>query len=489
MFAINSRSYLLPNVVMRMLFIRKISSSSSYITEFQSLLGNENVQTNDLDSFNQDWLKSHRGKSDIVLFPRNTNDVSNILGYCNQNNLKCVIQSGNTSLVCGATPWQNEIIISMKKLNKILSFDEITGVLHCESGCILQNLEEFVQQKQRLIPYDLGAKGSCMIGGNLATNAGGLRFIKFGPLHSNVLGLEIVMANGKILNLMNSMRKDNTGYHLRHLFIGSEGTLGIITKVSIICPMDYKFKKIFLVACENFNKLIELFRMVQEDFNENLSCFEMMDESSMNVVVENLRLPYPLSRSYPFYSLFELSANDESSLDQRFTKHYEKLVNKSIILDGTYANDSDSEKFHKLKSYRESISEGLRLDGCSYKYDVSLPLNVYYEVVNVMRKRLSSSLSSSNNVVRICGYGHMGDGNMHFNVTSKKFDQQILNQIEPFLYEFVAKNNGSISAEHGIGVKKRKFLHYSKSDEAIKLMQQMKQLFDPKSILNPHVLF
>lgn len=486
MFRINSRPYLLLTNAVRFLFTRKLSSSS-YIADFQSLIGKQNVLTTDLDPFNQDWLKSHCGRSDVVLLPRQTTDVSKILRYCNQNDLKCVVQSGNTSLVCGATPWQNEIIISMKKMNQIISFDEITGVLHCESGCILQNLEEFVQQKQRLIPYDLGAKGSCMIGGNLATNAGGLRFIKFGPLHSNVLGLEIVMANGEILDLMSSMRKDNTGYHLRHLFIGSEGTLGIITKVSILCPKDFKCKKVFLFSLENFNKLIELFQMIQEDFSENLSCFEMIDESSMKAVVDNLNVSFPLSsKSYPFYSLFELSSNDESSLDQRFAKHYEKLVKKSIILDGTYANDSDGEKFRKLKSYRETITEGLRIDGYSYKYDISLPMNVYYEVVNVMRKRLSSSTS---NFVRICGYGHMGDGNMHFNVTSRQFDEQILNLIEPFLYEYVAKYNGSISAEHGIGVKKRKFLHYSKNDEAIKLMQQMKRMFDPKSILNPHVLF
>lgn len=209
----------------------------------------------------------------------------------------------------------------------------------------------------------------------------------------------------------------------------------------------------------------------------------MMDQYSINAVIENLNLPQPLSKLYPFYSLFELSSNDDVALETRVTQQFEKLLAESIILDGTSASDCDS-KFSKLKSYRESIPEGLRKDGHGYKYDVSLPLNVYYKAVEVMRERLKNA-----NYTRICGYGHMGDSNLHFNVTSKKFDPKILNLIEPFLYEFVAEHRGSISAEHGIGMKKKHYLHFSKDMETINLMKQIKQLFDPKSLLNPNVLF
>lgn len=156
----------------------------------------------------------------MVLFPTSTTDVSQVMKYCHKNDIKCVVQSGNTSLVAGSVPVDDEVIISMQKMNKILGFDQLSGVLRCESGCVLHNLEEYVNERNRIIPYDLGAKGSCMIGGNLATNAGGLRFIKYGPLHANVLGIEVVLPNGQVLDLMSSMRKDNTGYHLRHLFIG-----------------------------------------------------------------------------------------------------------------------------------------------------------------------------------------------------------------------------------------------------------------------------
>lgn len=260
--------------------------------------------------------------------------------------------------------------------------------------------------------------------------------------------------------------------------------MGIITKVSILCPREFKNKLVFLVSCENFPKLIKLFRLVQSEFAENLSCFEMMDQYSINAVIENLNFAQPLSKAYPFYSLFELSSNDHLALEARVTEQFEKLLAESIILDGTSASDCDSNKFFKLKSYRESIPEGLRKDGHGYKYDVSLPLNVYYKAVEVMRERLKNA-----NCTRICGYGHMGDSNLHFNVTSKKFDPTILNLIEPFLYEFVAEHRGSISAEHGIGMKKKHYLHYSKDLETINVMKQIKQLFDPKSILNPNVLF
>lgn len=177
-----------------------------------------------------------------MVLPKSTKDVSSILKYAHSTGIKCVVQSGNTSLVAGAVPVEGEVVISMKRMNQILSLDDHSGVLQCEAGCILEHLETFVNGRGRIVPYDLGAKGSCMIGGNVATNAGGLRFIKYGPLAGTVLGLEVVLPDGSILDLMSSMRKDNTGYHLRQLFIGSEGTLGVITKVALFCPMAFKHR-------------------------------------------------------------------------------------------------------------------------------------------------------------------------------------------------------------------------------------------------------
>ncbi len=224
--------------------------------------------------------------------------------------------------------------------------------------------------------------------------------------------------------------------------------------------------------------------MIRCELSEYLTSFEMMDSVAIDAVVSNLNQSMPLNSSEPFYALIELSANDANHVENRLSQVLEKLMSDNIVTDGTYYSDVSLQKFLKLKSYRERIAEGLLRDGYCYKYDVSLPLNVYYELVEVMRERLKGT-----QCLKVCGYGHLGDSNLHFNVTSKQFDQQIVDLIEPFLYEYVSKHKGSISAEHGLGLKKRSHIHYSKKAEAIILMKEIKKLFDPHSILNPGKVF
>lgn len=448
--------------------------------------------TTDLDAYNTDWLGTTKGHSSLVLLPRSTEDVSEILKYAHREGLKCVVQSGNTSLVAGAVPVADEVVINMRRLNRILSLDEHSGVVRCEAGVVLETLERFVNDHHRLVPYDLGAKGSCLVGGNVATNAGGLRFIRYGPLHGTVVGLEVVLADGTVLDLMSAMRKDNTGYHLRQLFIGSEGTLGVITKVALFCPMAFKHRTAALLALPDFPTLLSVFRVVQAELGEYLSCFEMFDQSSLEAVVENLKYPkpFPDAHHHPFYAMFELSGNDGAHLETRLLALLERLWHSSQIREATYAPDSQSAKFAQLRNYREHITLGLRADGAGYKYDVSLPLPVFYEVVEVMRERLLEKEKNSHekpfSVTRVCGYGHLGDGNLHFNVTSPTYQPALLAAIEPALYELVAAHGGSISAEHGIGAKKRPYLRYSKSAEAVRLMGRLKaEVFDVRGTLNP----
>ena len=257
----------------------------------------------------------------------------------------------------------------------------------------------------------------------------------------------------------------------------------MITKVAILCPRSFKHKIASLVALESFDKLLNFYSTVQMELGEYLSCFEMMDRSSMEAVVMNLGFARPLDDLYPFYVMFELSTNDGPYVEGRLLQLLDRLHSNPTILNGTYASDSEQQKFTKLRNYRECITEGLRKDGAGYKYDVSIPLSNYYNVVEIMRERLQGSPFP-----RICGYGHIGDCNLHFNVTSKQFEPEILNLIEPYLYSLVQSFHGSVSAEHGIGFKKRQYLSYSKSAEAIELMRQIKQMFDRKMILNPHKL-
>lgn len=423
------------------------------------------------------------GNSKLVVFPRTTLDVSNILKYCHEQNVTCVVQSGNTSLVAGSVPVDDEVIISMRRMNKIISFDDAAGVLQCEAGCILEHLETLANEHGRTVPYDLGAKGSCLIGGNLATNAGGLRFIRYGPLYANVLGLEVVLPDGQVLDLMSSMRKDNTGYHLKNLFIGSEGTLGIITKVSMLCPIRSHTRIAVLCSLGEYKHILELYRRVQGELNEYLTCFEMMDAESMLAVNDNLAMANPFGEdsSFKFYSLFEVATNDPSYVETKLIKLLSQLETDNIVQQSIHVDDNQSNKFTKLKAYRESITEALRRDGHAYKYDISLPLAVYYDIVEKMRDRLADQADC----VRVCGYGHLGDSNLHLNVTSRIYKDSILALIEPYIYQFVAEHRGSISAEHGIGIKKRQYLECSKPTEAIELMARLKRMIDTKAILNP----
>ena len=262
--------------------------------------------------------------------------------------------------------------------------------------------------------------------------------------------------------------------------LGSEGTLGVITKVSILCPLKLRHQTVALLSVNSYESLLKVFNKVRLELSEYLTTFEMMDDISLDAVVSNLKQTHPLTSSDKFYVLFELSANDSEHMEKRLSKVLEQLMSEQLVSDGTYSTDENLQKFQKLKSYRERIAEALLEDGYTYKYDISLPLNVFYEIVEVMRKRLSNL-----NCKRICGYGHIGDSNLHLNFTSKKFDQQIKDSIEPFLYEYIAEHNGSISAEHGLGLKKRNYIHFSKKAEAVALMKEIKKLFDPKSILNP----
>lgn len=447
---------------------------------FEEIVGKTRILTDDADveAYNVDWLRSVRGFSKCVLKPKTTEEVSAILKYCNERVLAVCPQGGNTGLAGGSNPVFDEVVISTSLMNNILEFDSLSGVLSCQAGCVLEQLETFLLEQGHMMPLDLGAKGSCQIGGNVSTNAGGLRLVRYGSLHGNVLGIEAVLANGEIVNCMSKMKKDNTGYHLKHLFIGSEGTLGFVTKVAIQCPVNPKSINVALLGLESYDKVLEILKTSRRDLGEILSSCEMMDLDALKVVEENLKLRIPI-KECPFYILIETSGSNSNHDEEKLALFLENALDKKVVLDGTQA--SEPSRIKNLWELRENITSALSKDGYGYKYDISLPYESFYSIVNVMRDRLSKLP-----VVRVCGYGHIGDGNLHLNVTSKEYSKEILNTIEPFVYEWVSKVGGSVSAEHGIGFKKTGAVKFSKTPQAIKLMQQMKGVMDPNGILNPY---
>jgi (R)-2-hydroxyglutarate---pyruvate transhydrogenase len=264
----------------------------------------------DIEPFNSDWMRKYRGHSKLVLKPGSTEEVSKILKYCNDNMLAVVPQGGNTGLVGGSVPVFDEIVISLQRMNNIRSFDEVSGIFVADAGVILGVADNFLAEKNHIFPLDLGAKGSCQIGGNVATNAGGLRLLRYGSLHGNVLGIEAVLPDGTVVDDLSKLRKNNTGYDIKQLFIGGEGTIGIITGISILCPQRSPAINVAYFGLESYEKCQEAFREAKNQLSEILSAFELMDGRSQKLVNKATGKKMPLEGEYPFYCLIETSGSN-----------------------------------------------------------------------------------------------------------------------------------------------------------------------------------
>jgi FAD/FMN-containing dehydrogenase len=264
----------------------------------------------DIEPYNSDWMRKYRGQSKLVLKPGTTEEVSKILKYCNENMLAVVPQGGNTGLVGGSVPVFDEIVINLQRLDKIRSFDEVSGILVADAGVILEVADNFLAEKKHIFPLDLGAKGSCQIGGNVATNAGGLRLLRYGSLHGNVLGIEAVLPDGTVIDDLLTLRKNNTGYDLKQLFIGGEGTIGIITAISILCPQRSPAVNVAYFGLESYDHAQKAFRAAKNHLSEILSAFEMMDGRTQKLLRTAAGKKLPLEGDHPFYCLIETSGSN-----------------------------------------------------------------------------------------------------------------------------------------------------------------------------------
>jgi FAD/FMN-containing dehydrogenase len=455
--------------------------------------------TDDLEPFNTDWMRKYRGRTQLVLKPKSTEEVSQILKYCNDRKLAVVPQGGNTGLVGGSIPVFDEIVIQTGRLNQIRSFDEASGVLVVDAGCILEVADRFLAEKKYIFPLDLGAKGSCHIGGNVSTNAGGLRLLRYGSLHGNVLGIEAVLPDGTILDDLSTLRKNNTGYDLKQLFIGSEGTIGLITAVSILCPQRSQAVNVAYFGLASFEKAQQLFREAKSQLGEILSAVELMDKNSQSLVHKVTKKTRPLDNEHPFYVLIETSGSNKKHDDEvsnplpdnefilttekKLEAFLEYVLEENIVDDGVLAQDETQAQ--NLWSWREGVPEALGHGGGVYKYDVSIPLPELYQLVDDTRDRLRAAglvgQTDDYPVVDVIGYGHMGDSNLHLNVPVRRYDKKVEKQLEPFVYEWIQKRRGSISAEHGLGLAKSAFIGYSRDETSLDIMRKLKDLFDPVS--------
>eukprot|EP01126_Amoeba_proteus_P035790 TRINITY_DN3619_c0_g1_i1.p1 TRINITY_DN3619_c0_g1~~TRINITY_DN3619_c0_g1_i1.p1 ORF type:complete len:555 (+),score=113.36 TRINITY_DN3619_c0_g1_i1:113-1777(+) len=507
---------------------------------FVSVLGEKNVvhDKEEVEKYNYDWMMKYKGQSTLVLKPTTTLEISSILKYCNERKLAVCPQGGNTGLVGGSVPAFDEIILNMSKMNKIRDFNPASGVVIVEvvyyptstqpshfqisfvpipsnstlsipkfnsntnlhpnyphessflisngplkSGTILQNLDEYLRERGHITPLDLGAKGSCQVGGNTSTNAGGIRLLRYGSLHGNILGLEVVLADGTVLDSLSKIRKDNTGYDLKQLFIGAEGTLGIVTQISLLCPPLPKSVNVALLGTNDYNQAQEVLKEAKARLGEILSAFEFWDNHCMNLMLDHHQgVVNPLQEKSKFYVLIETSGSNMTHDKEKLNSFLEFVLSAGLVHDGTLAENET--QIQNIWWFREHITPTLLTKGKPFKYDISLPVAEMYNLVEIMKDRFKDMPS-----VFVCGYGHMGDGNLHLNIVNPEFSDVVLNIIEPFVYEFAAQHRGSVSAEHGIGLMKSGVLHYSKSSELINLMKGIKKLMDPNGILNPYKVF
>jgi FAD/FMN-containing dehydrogenase len=460
--------------------------SPEMIARFRAIVGDKYAVTEpaDVAPYVTEERGLFSGHSPLVLRPGSTAEVAAICKLANEHKIALVPQGGNTGLVGGQTPHRGEVVLSTRRLDKIRDIDAASNTMTCESGVVLQIAQQKAAEVDRLFPLSLGAEGSCTIGGNLSTNAGGTGALAFGVAREMALGLEVVLADGRILNGLSKLKKDNTGYDLRNLFIGAEGTLGIITAATLkLFPRPRTVETAF-VGLKSPADALKLLSIAQNEAAGSLTSFELLADIAVDFSVRHgIDIRAPLSGQHPWFVLMELSsprddarATLESILGQGME---EGIVDDAVIA----ANLSQRAAFWKL---RDEMSAAQKPEGGSIKHDISVPVASVPAFIAEANAAVVKLIPGS----RPVPFGHLGDGNIHYNVSqpvganASDFLSR-WHDVNVVVFEIVLRMGGSISAEHGIGVLKRDELPEVKDKVAIELMRSIKALLDPHGIMNP----
>lgn len=464
----------------------------SILKELQDLLGENQVLTGaETAPFLVDWRRRYQGQALAVVRPGSTEEVAAVIRTCIKHKVPVVPQGGNTGMCGGATPDESgkAIVVSLTRLNKVRHVDTDNDTMTVEAGCILQSLQETARAAGRLFPLSLAAEGSCTIGGNLGTNAGGTQVLRYGNTRELTLGLEVVTAEGEIWNGLRGLRKDNTGYDLRDLYIGSEGTLGIITAATLkLYPLPVA-QRTAMLALNSMEDAVTVLSRARAGFGASLTGFEVMAGSVLQAVVRlfpQQRLPFegPSSQS-PWFALLELSDSESAEhAQERFETVLGAAIEDGLVTDAAIAENITQSK--AMWHLRESIPLAEAELGKSIKHDVSIPISLIAKFVQTTNAALQEKFPGIHNIV----FGHLGDGNLHYNVArapGMTEEQLLAQQYDVYLmvHDSVHAHGGSISAEHGVGQLKRDELTRYKSGLELKLMKQIKVALDPHGLMNP----
>ncbi len=459
---------------------------SENLKSLTDLLGSDRLLTDasSLETYGKDWTKHIPAKPLAIAFPKSTEEVQSIVRLARKNSWSLVPSGGRTGLSGAAIASKGEIVVSFEKMNQILDFDSFDQTLTVQAGVITETVQKFAEEKGLCFPVDFASRGSSQIGGNIATNAGGIKVIRYGLTRSWVAGLEVVTGAGEILKLNNSLIKNATGYDLRQLFIGSEGTLGFVTKATLSLTRPPKSPSVFLFALPELSSVMKVYHAYRSRLP--ILAFEMFTEICQEIVLKHTGLKRPLEAKTPFYVLLELEGGSQELIEEAL-EIFETHLENGNITDGVLSqSDQQSKDFWRL---REDISEATSVFQ-PYKNDISVRISKVPEFLIEMDEILVKNYPD----FKICWFGHIGDGNLHINIlkpenlSSEEFVKRC-KQVDDHLFNMIERFQGSVSAEHGVGLTKKAVLHHSKSLEEIEIMRQIKKVLDPDQIMNPGKIF
>lgn len=469
-----------------------VTLSTTLAAEFKAIVGPEGYldSPGDMVGFLTEWRGRYQGTTPCVLLPSTTAQVAAILQLCSRHRIAVVPQGGNTGLVGGgiphSTPERPQVLVSTRRLNVIRGVDRDNFSITAEAGCVLAAVQAAAAQAGCLFPLSLAAEGSCQLGGNISTNAGGTAVLRFGNTRDLVLGLEVVLPDGRVLNGLRSLRKDNTGYDLKQLFIGAEGTLGVITAATCkLFPAPRGVVTAF-VATPDIKTALRVFALARQELGDDLTAFEFANELSLQMVRKNIPdSPRPLPQSSPWYLLIEVSTpRDDPGLEGRVEDLLARLQETGLISQGVVASSGSQRA--ALWGLRHNISEAQRSEGASIKHDVAVPLACMDQFLRAATRAVEKLVPG----VRVVAFGHLGDGNVHFNLSQPLGVDgaaflECWNEVSHAVHELAIKFGGTFSAEHGIGSMKVAELAHWRGGVSMELMAAVKQAVDPLGIMNP----
>ncbi|MBS0248314.1 MAG: FAD-binding oxidoreductase [Proteobacteria bacterium] len=463
------------------------SPAPELLSRFAAIVGDKYAVTdpNDLAPHLIEGRGLYQGRSAMMLRPGSTAEVAAILKLANETRTAIVPQGGNTGLVGGQIPFDGEIILSLGRLDKIREIDVQSNTMTCEAGVVLQKAQEAAAAADRLFPLSLGSEGSCTIGGNLSSNAGGTGALAYGIARELMVGVEVVLADGRVMNLLRKLKKDNTGYDLRHLFVGAEGTLGVITAAVLkLFPRPRAVETAFL-GVPSPEAAVNLLNLAQSRISGTVTGFELIIRDIVEFALKhghNVR--DPLASPHPWYVLMEVSSQQAAGLRDNFEDFLGSAIELGLVNDATIAANIDQAK--SFWHLRHTLTEVQKPEGGSIKHDISVPVAAIPAFLAEASDAVVKLIPGS----RPVPFGHLGDGNIHYNVSQpvgadKEAFLSRWKDVNAVVDAIVLKHNGSISAEHGIGKLKRDTLQKVKDPVAMALMRDFKRLLDPNGILNP----